>query len=73
MADAGIVRPTMGWSEWVGAVNHGDVATITTGVWITASVKSAADQAGKWAVAPTPRLNIKDGTNQSNRAVPAGM
>jgi lactose/L-arabinose transport system substrate-binding protein len=66
MTDAGIVRPTMGWSEWVGAVNHGDVATITTGVWITASVKAGADQAGKWAVAPTPRLNIKGGTNQSN-------
>jgi lactose/L-arabinose transport system substrate-binding protein len=66
MTDAGIVRPTMGWSEWVGAVNHGDVATITTGVWITASVKAGTDQAGKWAVAPTPRLNIKGGTNQSN-------
>ena len=66
MVDAGIVRPTMGWSEWVGAVNHGDVATITTGVWITPSVKSAADQSGKWAVAPTPRLNIPGGTNESN-------
>ena len=30
------------------------------------SVKSAADQAGKWAIAPIPRLNIKGGTNYSN-------
>ena len=35
LMDAGIVRPTMGWSEWVGTINHGDVATVTTGVWIT--------------------------------------
>ena len=66
LMDAGIVRPTMGWSEWVGTINHGDVATVTTGVWITPSVKSAADQAGKWAIAPIPWLNIKGGTNYSN-------
>jgi lactose/L-arabinose transport system substrate-binding protein len=62
----GIARPTVGWSEWVGSVNRGSVATITTGVWITASVKSAADQAGKWAVAATPRLNVKGAVNSSN-------
>lgn len=62
----GIARPTVGWSEWVGAVTSGTVASITTGVWITASVKSGADQAGKWAVAPTPRLSVKGAVNSSN-------
>lgn len=62
----GITRPTVGWSEWVGAVNKGTVATITSGVWITASVKSATDQAGKWAVAPTPRIDITGAKNSSN-------
>ena len=61
-----IARPTVGWSEWVGAVNSGTVASITTGVWITASVKAGQGQDGKWAVAPTPRLNVEGGVNSSN-------
>ncbi|MBM7038393.1 ABC transporter substrate-binding protein [Vibrio ulleungensis] len=63
---SGITRPNSGWGEWVGAINSGRAATITTGVWITGSVKAAPDQAGKWAVAPTPRLNIEGSRNASN-------
>ncbi len=62
----GITRPTVGWSAWVGAVNKGTVASITSGVWITPSVKSAADQAGKWAVASTPRIDMPGAKNSSN-------
>ena len=61
-----VARPTVGWSEWVGVVNSGQVASITSGVWITASVHAAADQSGKWAVAPTPRLNVEGAVNSSN-------
>ncbi len=61
-----IARPTVGWSEWVGAVNSGAVASITTGVWITASVKAGQGQEGKWAVAPTPRLTVDGAINSSN-------
>lgn len=61
-----IARPTIGWSEWVGSVNSGTVASITTGVWITASVKAGEGQEGKWAVAPTPRLNVEGAVNSSN-------
>jgi lactose/L-arabinose transport system substrate-binding protein len=61
-----IARPTVGWSSWVGAVNKGTVATMTSGVWITASIKSAADQAGKWAIAPTPRIDVAGSVNSSN-------
>lgn len=50
----------------VGAINSGRAATITTGVWITGSVKAANDQQGKWAVAPTPRLDIEGSKNASN-------
>lgn len=63
---AGIVKPTTGWAEYVAAVNSGDVATITTGVWITGSVKSEKSQAGLWAVAPTPSLGIPGAVNASN-------
>ena len=63
---SGIVKPTTGWSEYVAAVNNGDVASITTGVWITGSVKSEKSQSGLWAVAPTPSLGIPGATNASN-------
>lgn len=61
-----ITRPTVGWSEWVGALNSGSVASITTGVWITASVKAEPSQKGLWALAPTPRLSVEGATNSSN-------
>jgi lactose/L-arabinose transport system substrate-binding protein len=63
---SGIVKPTAGWSEFIGAVNRGDVATITAGVWITGAVKSEKSQSGLWAVAPTPSLGIPGGANASN-------
>ncbi len=64
--DANITKPTAGWGEWVGAFNSGDVASVTTGVWITGSVKAEASQSGLWAVAPTPRLNVAGSVNASN-------
>lgn len=57
---------TSGWAEWVGAINSGKAATISTGVWITGSVKAAADQSGKWALAPIPRLDMPGAVNASN-------
>lgn len=66
LLQSNIYKPTSGWGEWVGALNKGDVATITTGVWITGSVKAEARQAGQWAVAATPRLNIPGAVNASN-------
>ncbi|HPO92028.1 MAG TPA: hypothetical protein PL072_01030, partial [Phycisphaerales bacterium] len=36
----------------------GDVATMTTGVWITGSVKAEKSQSGLWGVAPIPSLGI---------------
>ncbi|MDA9557101.1 extracellular solute-binding protein [Vibrio sp.] len=45
-----ISRPAIGWSEWVGTLTRGQVATITAGVWITPSVEAGTDQAGQWAI-----------------------
>lgn len=64
--EADIIKITNGWGEWVGSINSGDTATITTGAWIIGSIKSAKDQEGKWAVAPTPKLNIEKSVNASN-------
>lgn len=64
--DAGIAKPITGWSEFVGGFNSGDVASVTTGVWITASVMAEESQKGLWAVAPVPRLNVPGGVTASN-------
>lgn len=61
-----MTKITSGWGEWVGALNTGDVASITTGVWITGSVKAEASQSGLWAVAPTPKLTAAGSVNASN-------
>mgnify|MGYP003592150377 CR=1 FL=1 len=55
-----------GWSEYVGAINSGNAATINTGVWITGTVKAGADQSGNWALAPIPRLDVAGAVNASN-------
>jgi len=66
ISDSGIAKPVTGWSEFVGSFNSGDVATVVSGVWQIASIMDAKDQSGKWAVAPTPKLNIEQGVNASN-------
>ncbi len=63
---SGIVKPVMGWAEWVGAFNRGDVASVVTGVWITGSIKAEAKQSGLWNVAPIPGLNVESATHASN-------
>lgn len=65
--DAGIVKVTSDWSQFVGAFNNGDVASVPTGNWITASIKAEADQSGKWAVVPFPTLpNVPQSVHASN-------
>jgi len=64
--DAGIVKNTVGWGDWVASMNKGDVATVNTGVWIIGSIKAAADQSGKWAVAAFPRLTTSNSVNATN-------
>ena len=66
MIDAEISKPITGWSEFVGAFNSGDVASVVTGAWITPSVMSAEDQKGLWGVAPVPRLEVDGGVNAGN-------
>lgn len=63
---ANIHKPAAGWTEWVGTFTSGDVATVTTGVWITGTVKAQTDQAGKWGVAPIPKLNVDGASHASN-------
>ena len=63
---ANLHKPAAGWTEWVSTLTSGDVATVTTGVWITGTVKAQADQAGKWGIAPIPKLTVEGASNASN-------
>jgi lactose/L-arabinose transport system substrate-binding protein len=66
MVKAGIIKPATGWNDFVNAFTSGDVASVVTGVWITGTIKAQTAQAGKWGVAPTPRLDVEGATNASN-------
>ncbi|TWT24239.1 ABC transporter substrate-binding protein [Planomicrobium sp. CPCC 101110] len=66
MMDEDIAKIVSDWSQFVGAFNSGDVASVPTGNWITPSVKQAADQSGKWVVVPMPRLDMDGAVNASN-------
>jgi lactose/L-arabinose transport system substrate-binding protein len=56
MMEADIIQVTSDWSQFVAALNKGDVASVSTGNWISASIKQEASQSGKWAIAPLPTL-----------------
>ncbi|TCN26632.1 ABC transporter substrate-binding protein [Mesobacillus foraminis] len=65
--DADLVKPVSDWSQFVAGFNSGDVATVPSGNWITASIKAEESQSGKWTVAAQPRLsNNPDSVNASN-------
>ncbi|WP_234123805.1 ABC transporter substrate-binding protein [Clostridium hydrogenum] len=57
MIDAGIVKLISGWDQFVSAFQKGDVAAVPTGCWISSSITKSADQSGKWAIAPIPRIS----------------
>ncbi|MGL5978834.1 MAG: ABC transporter substrate-binding protein [Erysipelotrichaceae bacterium] len=54
-----------GWAEFLKGWNSGEVASVTTGVWVTPSVEAEESQSGNWRVAPTPKLDAS-GVNASN-------
>jgi lactose/L-arabinose transport system substrate-binding protein len=62
-----IAKTVSGWSEYTGAFVSGEVASVVSGVWMTATIKSNPEFAGKWGVAPMPRLGgIEGSINASN-------
>jgi lactose/L-arabinose transport system substrate-binding protein len=66
LVSADVYEPAAGWANWVSTFTSGDVATVISGVWITATIKAQVDQSGKWGVAPIPALTIDGATHQSN-------
>ncbi|MFD2701686.1 ABC transporter substrate-binding protein [Paenibacillus shunpengii] len=62
LMDSGIVKVISDWSQFVGGMNSGEVASVPTGNWITPSIKAEASQSGQWAVAPLPTLPGVEGS-----------
>lgn len=67
LKDAGVLKEVNSWDEYVGSMVSGDVAGTINGCWILASIQTAADQSGKWAVTNMPKLvGPGSATNYSN-------
>ena len=58
-------KPVSGWTDYTGGFTSGEVASVFTGVWMTATIK-AAKMDGKWAVAPLPKLAGVDGAGHAS-------
>lgn len=66
LADGSCVECT-DWSGYTDSFTSGTVAGTMTGCWIAATIQSAEDQSGKWAITNMPALEGIDGaTNYSN-------
>lgn len=67
MKDSGVLIEVNSWDEYVGSITNGDVAGTINGCWIMASVQTAEDQSGNWAITNMPRLvDSANATNYSN-------
>ncbi|GAA0365252.1 sugar ABC transporter substrate-binding protein [Alkalibacterium iburiense] len=66
MFDAGIMNVHNEWDQFIQAFNNGDVVTVPTGNWISASITQEESQSGNWGIAPIPRMDIEESVNASN-------
>ncbi len=67
LKDAGVLTEVNSWDEYVGDFVSGNVAGTINGCWIMASIQTAEDQKGNWAITNMPSLVGASGaTNYSN-------
>lgn len=67
MNDKGLLYMTEGWNNWLAAFNGGETAGFMSAIWIIGTLKSAPENAGKWMVIPTPRVEgVANAKNASN-------
>ena len=67
LKDAGVLIEVNSWDEYVGSLVSGDVAGTINGCWIMASIQTAEDQKGNWALTNMPSLvGAANATNYSN-------
>jgi lactose/L-arabinose transport system substrate-binding protein len=60
-----LYKPVSGWNDYTNAFNTGQAAGVFTGVWMTGGIKNNG-MAGKWAVAPVPKLSGVEGAGHAS-------
>lgn len=67
LVETGVVVEVNDWDQYIGTLTNSTVAGTINGCWIMASIQTAADQSGKWAITNMPKLDKAAGaTNYSN-------
>lgn len=67
LVKSGVMVEVNDWDQYVGTITNSSVAGTINGCWIMASIQTAADQSGKWAITNMPSIDGVDGaTNYSN-------
>ena len=67
MQDEDLVTYYNGWNQLLATFQQGAVSTVIQGCWITPSIEASKDQAGKWRIAPLPKLStVENATHYSN-------
>ena len=67
LVNSGVMIEVTSWDEYVGSITNESVAGTINGCWIMASIQTAEDQSGKWAITNMPKLaDVSGATNYSN-------
>ncbi len=67
LVTSGVLVEVNDWDQYVGSFTNGTVAGTINGCWIMASIQTAEDQAGNWAITNMPKLEgVDTATNYSN-------
>ncbi|WP_229779023.1 ABC transporter substrate-binding protein [Microbacterium maritypicum] len=66
LVESGVLVEVNSWDEYISTFVNGSVAGAINGIWITGSIQTADDQAGKWAITDLPKLDgVPGATNYS--------
>lgn len=68
MSEKHVLSIVNSWDEYVATFTSGKTAGVINGCWILASVQTAEDLSGKWALTDMPSLpGVDSATNYSNQ------
>lgn len=67
LVERGILLEMSSWDQYIGSFTNSNVCAVINGCWIMASIQTAEDQSGKWAITNMPRLDkAENASNYSN-------
>jgi lactose/L-arabinose transport system substrate-binding protein len=67
LVKSGVLIEVNDWDQYVGTLTNSTVGGTINGCWIMASIQTADDQSGKWAITNMPKLEgVEGATNYSN-------